>query len=1168
MKKSLTSGIVITMIFFVLNTFTTVLFAGNPEDNTGLKITASNDYGLTLVNTLSAGDIKTIKVNTSRGLFSELVIKDFGTSMIIGEPKLPVLKKLIEIPQGANVLIKIKNATWKTYNLSDLQIPFNVMPSQPSLSKSDDSKTVPFRYNEALYTQNNFLERNMASVIELGTMRGMRLGRLEISPVQYNPAGKLLRVCTSMEIEITFENADIAATQALKANTYSPYFEPGYSKILNYKNGQIKSNLTQYPVKYVIVADPMFQSALQPFVQWKTKKGFTVIEAYTNNPLVGATTTSIKAYLQGLYNAGTPSDPAPSFVLIVGDIAQVPAFAGVTGTHVSDLYYCEYTGDKLPELYYGRFSATSVGELQPQIDKTLEYEKYLMPKPSFLDTCVMIAGQDPNNGPTFGDGQINYGTDTYFNTAHGLYSHTYLFAVSGSSSSQIIQNVSTGCSFLNYTAHGGSDGFSNPSFTVTDVNSLTNNHKYGLLVGNCCLTNKFDEAVCFGEALLRASGKGSLGYIGGSNSTYWDEDYWWGVGARTFPSGNPPLHPTYDASALGAYDRTFHDHGEAFAQWFTTQGQMVVAGNLAVMQAGGSSDYYWEIYHLMGDPSLMIYYGVPDAMTVSYNSLMPLGSTSFTVTTNAPFAYAAISKAGVLYGAALADTNGVANITLSPISVPGTADVVVTCQNRQPYVGTVAVASPAGPYVLYTKNHPVDQSGSDTIVDNNETINLDVTLKNFGAATANGVTATITSTDAFISITDNSQTYGTIASNASSTQTGAYIFNVADAVPDQHIAHFDMAISDNNSNSWTSDFDLKVNAPILAIGNFAIDDAALGNGNGSLDHSETVDIIINTLNNGHADALLTQGVLTTNSPYITITTGTHNFGTLNKLGNADATFTLDVSPTVPDTAVVKLTYTVTSGSRVVVLNYFIPIGQAMEDWETGAMAKYQWQTSGSAPWSISNINPYEGLYCNKSGTILDDQQSDLFISMNVTMADTISFFRKVSCEQGSAYSAWWDFLEFSIDGVNKQRWDGELGWAKAEFPVTTGAHTFKWSYVKDYSTSSGSDAAWIDFIMFPPIMAVSSVEKNISITATSLNCYPNPAQGITSMEFTLASASAVSLKILDIRGREVRSILNNHTKQAGTYTLLFDASQFEAGIYSVVLVTDDKSLSTKLVVIN
>jgi hypothetical protein len=84
-----------------------------------------------------------------------------------------------------------------------------------------------------------------------------------------------------------------------------------------------------------------------------------------------------------------------------------------------------------------------------------------------------------------------------------------------------------GIGYINYTAHGDVTNWSNPSFTISNVNSLQNTNKYCFTVGNCCLTNKFDTAVCFGEAWLRANIKGAVVYIGGTNLPYWDEDYYW-----------------------------------------------------------------------------------------------------------------------------------------------------------------------------------------------------------------------------------------------------------------------------------------------------------------------------------------------------------------------------------------------------------------------------------------------------------------------------------------------------------------------------------------------------------------------------------------------------------------------------------------------------------------
>ena len=96
-----------------------------------------------------------------------------------------------------------------------------------------------------------------------------------------------------------------------------------------------------------------------------------------------------------------------------------------------------------------------------------------------------------------------------------------------------------------------------------------------------------------------------------------------------------------------------HENGEQQNDWFITTGQMIHSGNLAVTQAGGSEQYYWEIYHLMGDPSLMPYIGVPTSLNVSHQSAIPLGTSTVTVTTEEN-AYAAISMNGILLDAQLA----------------------------------------------------------------------------------------------------------------------------------------------------------------------------------------------------------------------------------------------------------------------------------------------------------------------------------------------------------------------------------------------------------------------------------------------------------------------------------------------------------------------------------
>jgi hypothetical protein len=79
----------------------------------------------------------------------------------------------------------------------------------------------------------------------------------------------------------------------------------------------------------------------------------------------------------------------------------------------------------------------------------------------------------------------------------------------------------------------------------------------------------------------------------------------------------------------------------------------------------------------------------------------------------------------------------------------------------------------------------------------------------------------------------------------------------------------------------------------------------------------------------------------------------------------------------------------------------------------------------------------------------------------------------------------------------------------------------------------------------------SSIEtKNNLIPSTyslSQN-YPNPFNPSTTIKFDLKEAGLVSLKIYDILGREI-STLVNEVKPAGSYNLNFNASDLTSGIY-------------------
>ncbi|MHC1706707.1 MAG: C25 family cysteine peptidase [Bacteroidales bacterium] len=867
------------------------------------------------------GEITTTAVNTPLGPFTELIIPGYSFSETIGAPKVPVNRRLIEIPYGADIHVNILHGNYQEISLADQNLA-EIIPAQLPQIKDERLNSI-FRFDTSIYQQNLFEPTQVATVDILGVMRGIRMGRLNIAPVQYNPVSKILRIYHSLTIEITFIHPDFQLTRLNKQKNNNPYFRNINQALFNsLPEERPLDTIIQYPVKYVIVSNPMFQSTLQPFVEWKKKKGYTVIEAYTDNPEVGSTAVSIKGYLQSLYNSGTLSDPPPSFVLLVGDVAQLPTFTGTTGSHPTDFYYCEYTGDFLPDAYYGRFSVINETQLTSIVNKTLQYEQFTMPDPSFLDHCVMIAGVDANYGPTHANGQINYGTSTYFNLAHELISHTYLYPASGSQDALIIQDVSNGCCYANYTAHGSSGGWADPTFTVGNIASLTNQGKYPLMVGNACLTNKFNDSECFGEALIRANNKGALGYIGASNNTYWNEDFWWAVGAKPVT-----VNPVYASASLGAYDRTFHDHGESYNQWFMTQGQMIFAGNLAVVQGGPSSaNYYWEIYHLMGDPSLMVYFSQPPQPLVTYNTPIPLGNPEFTVTTE-PYAYAAISQAGVLYGAAQANASGIAVISLSSLTSPGIVDIVVTGQNLQPFISTIPVESPTAPFCLLTYDTLNDNNGnSNGQADFGEELLLSLTFQNYGLQAASNVTTLISTSDPYVTLTDSSELYSGIPAGATVTGSDAYAFDLSSAVPDGHVIQFTVTIS-ADTLAWISYFSINVHAPVLIYDGYSISDPD-GNQNNKMDPGETAQLIVSLENAGTASALDVSGILSCDNPQVGISNPMQYYPVLPAGNTAELNFIITSAPGTPTGTIALFMLILTSNTGIYDTSWFgVVIGQ-------------------------------------------------------------------------------------------------------------------------------------------------------------------------------------------------------------------------------------------------
>lgn len=261
----------------------------------------------------------------------------------------------------------------------------------------------------------------------------------------------------------------------------------------------------------------------------------------------------------------------------------------------------------------------------------------------------------------------------------------------------------------------------------------------------------------------------------------------------------------------------------------------------------------------------------------------------------------------------------------------------------------------------------------------------------------------------------------------------------------------------------------------------------------AINPGDTVDMTITLENIGLGTATNVVGSISNPDSYMTITQSLANFGTIASEGgtaNSVPAYQFIVSPTCPMNWETQFALLVTGdGGLIDTLPVQVDIGKLIENWESGDFSSFDWTHSGNDNWSVTTTSPYEGTYCARSGAISHNQSSHLSLTLDSVEAGSISFYLKVSSESN------WDFLRFYVDGNQKGSWSGNVGWTKESFTVSAGSHTFKWSYTKDGSQSTGSDCGWIDFITMPEVIADDDWD-NDGITNTLDNCPTkgNPAQ--------------------------------------------------------------------------
>lgn len=1096
------------------------------------------------------GQLDATSVSTPDGTYSRLTMGDEHLSTEVGMPQVPVMVKLMEIPLCDGISYNIVSSRYTDFSAAELGVNHPLIPAQPSYSKSYTGP-VEFAKNADVYSTNRLYARNLISVEKVGVMRNINIASVSFSPIQYNPVTDSYRVYESVEVEFTFDNANIPATYEMKNLHGNAIFNGLQSQVINPIHSADRESTFNRPIKYLIVSNSMFRDQLDDFIAWKKRQGFVVEVAYTDEANVGTTTTSISNFIKSHYTNATETNPAPTYVLLVGDIQQIPVFSThVSGeNHKTDLYYFTWTtGDNLPDCYYGRFSAQNASQLAIILEKTMQYEQYTMPDPTYLDDAVLVAGTDANYGPTHANGQISYLSNNYVNTAAGFSNvHVHLYN-SSSQAATIRSEIGAGVGYANYTAHCSEDGWADPVFETNHIAAMSNADKYCFMIGNCCLSCKFDENECFAEAITRASKKGAVSYIGGSNSTYWNEDFYWSVGVRSTINTSA----VYDASHLGAYDRMFHTHGEPFSDWYVTGGSIIYGGNLSVEASTSSLKlYYWEIYHIMGDPSILPWFTQPEVMQVTCQDAMVSGTTSLQVTA-APYAYVALTENGEVISAGTTDATGAVTLNFDPVLPSNTYELAATAQGYQPYFQTITAIVPEGAYVVATDLHPSEGNQPNY----NANVAIDATLRNLGVDDAANITATLATTSTDVTITNNTVTLSALAHDAQQAFAGGFSIYIADNVTDRTVVPFTITTTFDGNSTTTTNYNLTLQAPILA--NTLVQRVETqGNNNTAINPGETCALRITTHNSGHAAAVGAYSNLSCAYNQVTIADDNLAIGDIPAQGDIVSEFSIQIGNDVPEPFIIPFIHRIYAGAYSIVDTVYVFVGECVEDFETGDLSKYHWTTSSSNGWSVVTTNPFEGTHCavSKSG-LSYGARSTLTISITAAAADSISFYRR--CTVGNSWYGS-DAFNFYIDNNVQESLGSATSWGRAAFPIAAGTHTLKFEYYRGGYGGSGGTAA-IDYVKFPMDGEMGPILVE-DLAANVLSIYPNPATDNVNIQLP-TTGERFSLVVFDLNGKQ----LMKREIASGSPEYNLNVNALAPGMYLISLFNNNGAYTGKIVV--
>ena len=489
----------------------------------------------------------------------------------LGKPALPVYRVTLAIPHGADVALS-------TSMLGETVVPLarEIAPMQPLPSTSGLGRNATALVKDRkLYASPGPYPAKRARVVNRGFVRDVEVITVEIAPVQYRPKTRQLVVAEGLEVTVecrgggrllsrTLEPSQAPVYRAVVANYIAVEAEGAAMEAEAEAAGAPAPQLApDTSADILVIVYDSFLAAITPLVTYREGQGYDVEVARINADIytpAGATTDAQKvaALYSYIRNAYATWNPRPSFVLLVGDRAEIVPFQ-FTGTY-GDLGYTDHYfacvspgvpptsgGDWYADLAIGRFSASNTTDVTRQVNKTIYYEQHPQARTGVGGASGEVGGDFDNCEDCKIALLMEAGglfAQTNYNGLDGSNENTFVYAFNGTVDPTTGKDFWPGTGIITVDTHGNSSVWGGllSIGSCTDA-TMTNRQYFPLAFISACMCGQFEVEDCIQEKLQTIQG----GTVANSGSAVLacggTSDQLLNIAVQGLLGVDPPYHP-------------------------------------------------------------------------------------------------------------------------------------------------------------------------------------------------------------------------------------------------------------------------------------------------------------------------------------------------------------------------------------------------------------------------------------------------------------------------------------------------------------------------------------------------------------------------------------------------------------------------------------------------